>query len=175
MIKIKPISDYHQIAYYNLSRQNADRLADFFPITLEKTETREKTLESIKLYQILAQKNDLHILIIEHEPEQTIGLVILKNIDKKVSKCEVVYFIDRNMEGNGYATEAVKQAIEMAFTSLGMNKIFCRIATDDVSGNRVAVKNGFTLEGVLKQEFRINSGKLIDLNYYGLLKSDFQN
>ena len=170
MITIKPITEEHQFAFYDLSKRNTERLADFFPITIEKTDSLEKTLKSIKLYQLLAQQNDLHVFIIEDEQEkQAVGLVILKNIDKKVNKCEIVYFIDRYKEGNGYTSEAVKQAIKKAFGSLGMKKIYCRIAIGDIAANKVALKNGFELEGVLKKEFRISNGDIIDLNYYGLL------
>lgn len=167
MIVIKPITEKYQSAFYDLAKRNQEQLADFFPITIEKTETLEKTLQSIKLYQLLARQNDLHVYMVE-EGEKVIGLQILKNIDKKVNKCELVYFIDKDMTGKGYATEAVKQVAREAFNSLGMQKIYCRVATNDVASNKVAVKNGFELEGVLKKEFRISNGQVIDINYYGL-------
>ncbi len=62
-------------------------------------------------------------------------------------------------------------AINIAFNEVGLNKVYCRVAPNNIASNRVAQKNGFELEGVLKQEFRIQDGSLIDLNYYGLLKS----
>jgi RimJ/RimL family protein N-acetyltransferase len=168
MITIKAITEKDQFAFYDLAKRNQEQLADFFPITIEKTETREKTLKSIKLYQLLAQQNDLHVYMVEEEGSEIIGLLILKNIDKKVNKCELVYFIDKDKGGKGYASEAVKKVVNDAFNSLGMRKIYCRVATNDVASNRVAVKNGFELEGVLKKEFRIGNGQIIDINYYGL-------
>lgn len=65
---------------------------------------------------------------------------------------------------------AIQQAIDNAFSNLNLNKVYCRVATDNTASNKVAIKNGFQLEGVLKQEFRIHDGSLIDLNYYGRLK-----
>lgn len=171
MTSILPITEEHQQSFYELSKRNLQHLADFFPITIEKTETPEKTAQSIRLYQQLTRQNDLHVFLIsEEQKNEVVGLVILKNIDKKVNKCELVYFVDSNMQNRGYATDAVRQAVQKAFDSYGIQKIYCRVATYDTAGNRVAIKNGFELEGVLKKEFRISTGEIIDLNYYGLQK-----
>ncbi|MCL5028997.1 MAG: GNAT family N-acetyltransferase [Bacteroidetes bacterium] len=50
-----------------------------------------------------------------------------------------------------------------------MNKVFLRIAEDNISSRRVAEKNGFIVEGILRQDFNISEGERIDVIYYGLL------
>lgn len=172
-IRIRPVRESDSNAFHLLAIKNKDRLADFFPITLEKAETPEKSLASIRMYNTLAAQNELHVLAIEQGEDEPaiIGLVFLKNIDKKTSKCEIAYFIDKEYEGRGLTSQAVKQAVNMAFDELQLNKVYCRVGTDNAASNKVAVKSGFELEGVLKQEYRIDNGTLIDLNYYGLLRN----
>jgi RimJ/RimL family protein N-acetyltransferase len=53
---------------------------------------------------------------------------------------------------------------------MGLNKIFMRIAEDNVSSRRVAEKNEFKIEGVLRKDFKTAEGKLIDVVYYGLIQ-----
>lgn len=171
MIQIRAIDDADCMAIYELTKRNASRLADYFPITLEKTQTPEKTSDAIRMYKLLSEQNELHVFSILAEGERTIGLVFLKNIDKKALKCELAYFIDVAEEGKGYTTDAVKQTIDFAFGRLDLNKIYCRVATNNTASNKVVLKNNFALEGVLKQEYRINDGTFTDLNYYGLLKN----
>lgn len=170
MITIRPIITEDREQFYQLVQNNKERLMDYFPITIEKAISAEVAGESIKMYNLLALKNELHVFVVENNEKEIIGIIFLKNIDAKTSKCEIAYFIDKNHENKGYTTMAIQQAVDNAFSNLNLNKVYCRVATDNTASNKVAIKNGFQLEGVLKQEFRIHDGSLIDLNYYGRLK-----
>lgn len=173
MINIRPIRQGDDVAFCSLANNNKDRLLDYFPITLEKTESTDNARAAIAMYSVLAERNELHVLFIENAADQQLlGMVFLKNIDLKVGKCELAYFIDKSEEGKGHTSAAVKLALDKAFHELGLNKVYCRVDPQNAASNKVATKNKFKLEGVLKQEFRINDGSLIDLNYYGLLRSD---
>lgn len=172
MVTIRPIQTGDKEGFYLLVNENKARLADYFPITVEKAASPEIAADSILLYNLLAAKNELHVLMMEREADKKlIGMVFLKNIDAKTGKCEVAYFIDKGEEGKGITGTAVKQSVDMAFNKLNLNKVYCRVAPDNIPSNRIAQKNGFELEGVLKKEFRMHDGSLIDLNYYGLLKN----
>lgn len=172
MISIRPIRESDQHAFYELANNNKERLADFFPITLEKAETLEKTLEAIKFYTSLAAVNELHVLVFEHaDDSRPIGVVFLKNLDHRTRKCELAYFIDKGHTNKGYTSAAVQKALDYAYDTLSINKVYCRVATDNEASNRLALRSGFQLEGVLRQEYRISNGNLIDLNYYGRFKN----
>jgi RimJ/RimL family protein N-acetyltransferase len=172
MVTIRPIKAGDREGFYHLVKENTARLADYFPITVEKAASLETAAECIKMYNFLADKNELHVMMIERDTDKKIvGMVFIKNIDQKTSKCELAYFVDKDEEGKGISSSAVKESIGIAFNQLNLNKVFCRVAPDNLPSNRVAQKNGFELEGVLKQEFRIQNGSLVDLNYYGLLKN----
>ena len=55
-----------------------------------------------------------------------------------------------------------------------MNKIFICTSKINFSSQQIALKNGFIYEGTLREEFKNFEGYLEDINYYGLLKSDYE-
>ena len=55
-----------------------------------------------------------------------------------------------------------------------MNKIFICTSKINFGSQQIALKNGFILEGILRQEFKNGEGILEDINYYGLLNSDHE-
>ena len=44
-----------------------------------------------------------------------------------------------------------------------------------MGSQKVATKNGFIQEGILREEFKNGEGKLEDIMYFGLIKSDYKN
>lgn len=175
MINIRHIKAEDKDAFYHLVQNNKERLADYFPITIEKAATPEIAAASINMYNMLLQQNELYTLMLEtQDDQQLIGIIFIKNIDQKTKKCELGYFIDKDAEGKGMMSFAVKNALDMAFNKLNLNKVYCRIDVDNARSNNIMLKNGFKLEGVLRQDFCKSDGNLVDLNYYGLLKNDVQ-
>lgn len=171
MITIRPINEADRDAFHQLVADNKQRIIDYFPITVEKAMDAQVALESIQMYNLLASKNELHVMVMETpDDKRLVGMIFIKNIDPRTSKCELAYFINTQEEGKGHTTRLVGHAVDVAFNKLGMNKVYVRVATDNTASNKVMEKAGFELEGVLKQEFRIADGSLKDLNYYGLFK-----
>jgi ribosomal-protein-alanine N-acetyltransferase len=61
--------------------------------------------------------------------------------------------------------------VEKGFVNLGLHKVTLRIAQGNRGSERVAEKLGFTREGVLREELRIN-GVWIDHTLYSLLEHE---
>jgi ribosomal-protein-serine acetyltransferase len=55
-----------------------------------------------------------------------------------------------------------------------MNKIFICTSKTNFGSQQIALKNGFIQEGTLREEFKNHEGVLEDINYFGLLKSDYE-
>ena len=55
-----------------------------------------------------------------------------------------------------------------------MNKIFICTSKINKGSQQIALKHNFQKEGILREEFKNHEGVLEDVNYYGLLKSDFK-
>jgi [ribosomal protein S5]-alanine N-acetyltransferase len=62
---------------------------------------------------------------------------------------------DRKYWGKGYATEAIKQGIKIAF-DMGIRKISAGIYSDNIGSYRAYIKAGFTAEAILKDHYIID-------------------
>ncbi len=166
-IAILQIDEYKQ--FYSLINANRDRLADFFPVTvgLVKTEIEAKNyLRDLLKRMELQEFYPFGI----YRAEELIGYIAVKNIDWRIPKAELGYYIDGSQEGKGIMSGVLKATIKYCFQELRIRKLFLRISGENHASIRVAEKNGFALEGNLRDEFRLESGRLIDVQYYGLLK-----
>ena len=90
-------------------------------------------------------------------------------------KCELAYFIDQDFEGQGIISKAVSQTIGFCFKELMMNKMYICTSKINTCSQRIASKNGFQKEGVLREEFKNGKANLEDIVYFGLLKSEYQS
>jgi RimJ/RimL family protein N-acetyltransferase len=161
--------------YYNLIEQNRKRLEDFFAGTVAITKSLEDTEQHLKDVIGKFQKHDYFpLIVVEKDSNIIIGSIQIKSIDWNVGKGELGYYIDEKFEGKGITTKAITMIIEYGFDQLGFNKFYIRTYDGNTGSKKIAEKNGFELEGILRAEYKTTSGRLIDLLYYGLLKQEKQ-
>lgn len=102
------------------------------------------------------------------EDRRLIGCVAL-GISKKHKKAEIGYWIGVDYWNKGFCSEAAKEAVNYAFTTLLLNKITSRHLSINPASGKVMQKIGMTQEGYLTQDFSRN-GDFLDMVIYGLLK-----
>jgi RimJ/RimL family protein N-acetyltransferase len=81
------------------------------------------------------------------------------------------YTVAESMQGRGVATAAVRDAIRIAFGTLGLERIEAVAAVENVASRRVLEKTGFQFEGIRRGLLRIQ-GKRVDHACYGMLVTD---
>jgi RimJ/RimL family protein N-acetyltransferase len=86
---------------------------------------------------------------------------------------EIGYFIEEKSQGKGYITEAVQKIIEFLFQEINANKLVIHTKSTNVRSIGVAERCGFIQEACIREGGRTNDGEVVDLLYYGLLKSEF--
>lgn len=82
---------------------------------------------------------------------------------------ELGYWLGEQYWNKGYTTEVVTKMIEKAFSLPDINKIFARTFEGNIASEKVLLKNGFILEGTLKQNI-FKNGKYLDEKVFGLLR-----
>ena len=70
--------------------------------------------------------------------------------------CFLSYKLDMDLCGRGYMTEAVEEAVRIAFTVLGLHRIEANIMPRNTASLGVARKAGFQEEGLAVRYLRIN-------------------
>ncbi len=68
---------------------------------------------------------------------------------------EIGYFIDRDFQGKGIATEAVGQLEKIGFERLDLQRITILMDIRNLASERVAQKCGYEKEGIMKKVHRM--------------------
>lgn len=128
--------------------------------------TKEKAIEFIN--KAIKGENEI-IFAIEWKEKYVgnTGLHFQTGLERK--SVELGYFIGEEYWGNGIATEAVKLICAYGFANLDINRIIAGVIEGNSSSMRVLEKNGFELEGIMKQAL-FKMGEFRDNYRYGLLK-----
>lgn len=86
---------------------------------------------------------------------------------------EIGYWVRSDETGKGLGTEATVRVAQVAYEELGMHKVILRIAEGNVGSERIAEKLGFSREGLLREELRIN-GVWVNHSLWGLIRHEFR-
>lgn len=105
-------------------------------------------------------------------PGHHIGNISIWHVSRLGRTGEIGYWVRSDQSGRGIATEATAAMVEKGFVNLGLHKVTLRIAQGNRASERVAEKLGFTREGVLREELKIN-GVWVDHTLYSLLEHEF--
>lgn len=88
-------------------------------------------------------------------------------------RAELGYWIGVPYWGRGYATEAARAVVDFGFRELGLQRIFAHHFEGNLSSGRILQKIGMKHEGCQRQHIE-KWGKLLDLENYGILRSEWQ-
>lgn len=111
-------------------------------------------------------------LVIWYE-KQIAGMISFNFFDLIRSSADIGYWLSPEFRGHGIVTKAVKGMCDLGFQDFGFNRIVIKIAVDNKMSNAVAKRAGFTLEGILRQNERLDDG-YHDENIYSLLRKEWK-
>ncbi len=117
-----------------------------------------------------AKAFDFAIRLRSH-PSHHLGNISIWHLSRFGRTGEVGYWVRSDHAGRGIATEATAAILDKGFMHLGLHKVTLRIASGNRGSERVAEKLGFTREGVLREELRIN-GVWVDHTLYSILEHE---
>lgn len=161
--------------FYALIERNRGHIAKTFPRTLESCLDFDATTAFLKTNRQKQKEGENYFFYLRDTLKgNLIGYIVVKNIDRYVLKCELAYFIDENYQGRGIMSQTVSHVVDFCFTKLGLNKIYICTSLINIGSQKVALKNGFIQEGILKEEFKNGDGILEDVVYFGLIKSEYK-
>lgn len=124
----------------------------------------EETTEFVKT-MISREEADTHLYasVALKATDEVIGTVMLFNFDKIANKAEVGYVFHKNHWGKGYGSESLSLVSNYAFECLKLHKLHATVTDANIGSAKILEKNGFNLEGNLKDHFYIED------QYYGAL------
>jgi RimJ/RimL family protein N-acetyltransferase len=118
------------------------------------------TLEDIKAYinKIEKQENEFFMAIIHNDTGLHIGNLRFEISDTKAGIGRFGTIVgDTAFHGRGIGTEAVKLILDTAFNEFKLNKIFLDVVKSNIAAVRIYEKNGFIVEGCMRNHFFKNN------------------
>jgi ribosomal-protein-serine acetyltransferase len=98
--------------------------------------------------------------------------VIGLSVDRSNRSAAIGYWLDEASEGRGVVTAAVAAVVSDGFERYRLVRVEIRADVDNRPSRAVAERLGFTLEGVLRQSYRVTDDQHSDDAVYSLLASE---
>lgn len=134
-----------------------------------ETRWSEQTLEGIRAYisAMISSPKDILLAIEVRESGKHVGNIKLGGIDYNNSNANIGYFVgEKDCWGTGIATEAVSLISDYAFNVLNLHRIYAGIIEGHNASRRVLEKNGFELEGNMRDACKFEN-RFVSHIYYG--------
>ncbi len=100
-----------------------------------------------------------------------LGVALAPHIDAEAREMELGYLVAPAARGRGVGAEMLRQLTAWAFTEGQAMRVYLIINVTNVASQRVAVRAGYTLEGVLRSTY-FKQGRRSDVQIWSRLPSD---
>lgn len=101
-----------------------------------------------------------------------VGRLTLSQVFRKAfQNCYLGYFVGEEHNGRGYATEAVRLAVDYAFDDLALHRVQANVMTKNPRSARVLEKAGFRREGTALNYLQI-AGRWEDHDLFAITTED---
>ena len=96
------------------------------------------------------------------------------DIDYEKESAELGYMLFQDYTGKGYMTEALRAVTDNLFKR-GFNRIEIAMDTENTASEKVAIRLGFTKEGIMRQwHFNPSFNAYRDMYLYSKLKQEWK-
>ena len=157
-------SDASNLVKYGNNKKIAQNLTDSFP-----SPYTEEAAHKFIQFASTTDKAQIRAIAIDGELIGVVGLYIQDDIMCK--NAELGYWVAESFWGQGIATIAIKQAIDLGFQNLDIVRIFARPYGSNKASQRVIEKLGFTKEAQIKQNL-YKWGEWEDELIYGMRREE---
>ncbi|MBM3948332.1 MAG: GNAT family N-acetyltransferase [SAR202 cluster bacterium] len=85
----------------------------------------------------------------------------------------IAYVLAERFQGRGLVTKACRTLVSYGFTEVGLNRLEIRAAAENTRSRAVAERLGFTVEGIARQEQRLQD-RYVDMVVYPMLAPEWR-
>jgi ribosomal-protein-alanine N-acetyltransferase len=162
--------------YYAMSQKNRTHLMRYesenVVMTIESEEDAEIVVRDLAAEWVA--RNYFFMGAFSRETDEFVAQIYVGPVNWDLPEFEIGYFVDRDHEGQGFVTEAVRATLQFIFESLRAHRVRLRCDDTNVRSYRVAECCGFVREGHVRENKRNPDGTLSGTLYFGMLRSEFE-
>ncbi len=130
--------------------------------------------DTIELIEGMLEKEStgvsLYASIVHKETHKVIGTCMIFNFNKEARHAELGYVLSADYWNKSYGSETVRIICDYSFEYLKLHKLHGRVVDVNIGSSKVLEKNGFVLEGKLKDYYFIE-GHYYDNFLFGKILS----
>jgi RimJ/RimL family protein N-acetyltransferase len=105
--------------------------------------------------------------------DRLVGTATLFSLHPEQGRAELGCSLRPELQGQGYAAEAVRAVLAHAFDTLGLRRIEADVDPRNAPSRRVLERVGFVEEGLARARWQV-AGETCDSVLYGLLAGEFR-
>ncbi len=161
-----------------LERADAPRMAAWFnDYDVSRTTSRYRPFTVVEQERMIDQhadsKDDVVVGIIARATDELVGVIGLHGVADKNRRAMLGIAIGEKAEwGRGYATEASRLMLAVAFETLNLHRVWLDVFADNARALRCYDKLGFKRDGVLREHV-FRDGAYCDLVYMSMLRDEW--
>jgi RimJ/RimL family protein N-acetyltransferase len=163
-VYLAPLEDEHIAHYISLS-DDPDLIATMGWKPFEPDE-KERFIQFSQVLTVpnLEGRKAIVFSIINTSNNKAIGYISIKGISKTEACAEVgIAIMDREYRGQGYGTEALRQAVDYAFNQLGLTSLGLTVFSYNQRAILAYEKVGFRKIKLLNDAWLLPNGKYADM------------
>lgn len=117
------------------------------------------------------QDHPTRIFAIDVDGQAVGGIGIHPQSDIQRKNAELGYWLSESFWGQGIMSQAIQQAVDFAFKTYDIDRIFARPFGTNIASQRVLEKNNFTFEGKFEKTL-FKNGEFIDELFYSIRREN---
>lgn len=157
-------------ASYEAVQESMEELRPWMPFANDSLTPENSEINIRQAHLKFLKRSDLRLMLFSKESGQLVGSSGLHRIDWDVRKFEIGYWLRSSYAGQGYMSEAVEAITNYAIRELAANRIEIRCDARNGKSARVAERNGFVLEGILRGDSLDVYGELSDTMVFSKIR-----
>ncbi|SIS47576.1 GNAT family N-acetyltransferase [Salimicrobium flavidum] len=169
-LRLIEVGDAERI--FELTDRHRSNLRTWLP-WVDHTESKEDTKSAIRNFLHGYAENQSMTVVILFQ-DVIVGMASYNKLDWTNKIAYIGYWLAEDYQGRGIMTKTVKSLTTHAFSSMGMNKVDIRAASENRASCAIPERLGFTQEGVLRDQEWVND-HFVDHVVYGMLRKEWEN
>ncbi|RJQ78230.1 N-acetyltransferase [Pseudonocardiaceae bacterium YIM PH 21723] len=166
-VALRTITERDRVPLRELTRRNVPHLYGMVPMGEPSCDSDSERDEWITAVLAAVASGSRWFGVIELAGD-LVGALSLSFTRGHIRSATLGYWVDAEHSGQGVTTEAVRQALDLAFGSLGMHRVEAYVRPDNPGSLRVLERNGFQRVGVARGQMHL-AGRWWDMVYLDCL------
>ncbi len=166
MIRPWAMSDLHCLVKFANNWNIAKNLTDKFPYPYTEQDGED-------FIKFASADNPIRGFAIDVDGQAVGAIGIYPQADIHRKNAELGYWLAEPFWGQGIVTNAIKQLIDVAFTTYAIDRIFARPFGTNLASQKVLEKNSFVLEGRFDNVL-FKNGEYLDELIYAIRRENWK-